>query len=131
MTCDSGGDFGQMHGVYLGDDCELEPLGHLCDAVTSRPYHEFASYLFGRPHCEGSLMALSAFGIPDHPEARLVAELIPALCHVPGPEGPEILERALPGLGAVGNTDPLRCAHLAAGLQAAFVSIVDRTASGW
>jgi carbamoyltransferase len=122
LTCDSGGDLGQMHGAYLGDDCVLEPLGYLCDAMTSRPYHELASYLFGRPHCEGSLMALSAFGSADHREARRVAELVPALCHVRGPEGPEILERAFPGLGGVGATDPLRCAHLAAGLQATFVS---------
>ena len=122
LSCDSGGDFGQMHGAYLGDDCELAPLGHLCDAITSRPYHELASYLFGRPHCEGSLMALSAFGSTDHREARRIAELLPALCHVRGPEGPEILERAFPGLGGVASTDPLRCAHLAAGMQATFAS---------
>jgi carbamoyltransferase len=122
LTCDSGGDFGQMHGVYVGDGFSVEPVGHLCDAITSRPYHELASYLFGRPHCEGSLMALSAFGSVEHPEAQRITDLLPALCHVRGPEGPEILEHALPGLRGVGATDPLRCAHLATGMQTAFVS---------
>ena len=79
-------------------------------------------------------MALSAFGIPDHPEARLVAELIPALCHVRGSEDPRdrrSWSAHYPGWAPLATPIRFDVRIWLRGCRLRSSPIVDRTASGW
>lgn len=99
VTCDGGGDFGERMAVYLGYGIELEKAAVTTEGfISAKPYDLCSTYLYGRPRCEGRMMALAAYGEPQDAIIGWLSEMAATLSTTTYATGHDVLKRRFPDI---------------------------------
>jgi len=122
-SCDGGGDLGERVVYFIGDNLTIQRLlVNIDDHISTKPYGQFASYLYGEPFSEGKLMGLAglSFKVSDV-MLKLVSEVFPRLKNVDFVYGQTLLKNIFKSEQNLAKKDPLSCASLASAIQSEFV----------
>ncbi|MDN5202396.1 carbamoyltransferase C-terminal domain-containing protein [Fulvivirgaceae bacterium BMA10] len=96
-SCDGGGDQGERVVYFKGNDLQIERIEFNTEYhISTKPYGQFAAFIYGRGFCEGRLMALASYGKRNVELFTRVSNLFHQLKEVTFKEGQETIKEAFP-----------------------------------
>lgn len=123
VSCDGGGDLGERLVYFIGDDLKISRIDfNIKNHISTKPYGQFSTFLYGDSFSEGKLMGLSGFC--KKVEKKLlqkVSGIFPLLKDADFVAGQKILIDNFPMYKGLARDNPRRCSRLALCVQKEFV----------
>lgn len=118
---DGGGDFRVKNRAYRLEDGELNELDwESHNAMTATFYQHCANYIYGKFHCEGSFMALAAYGEPRTKFVKTLDSLASRLSYSKTSLAIRLLQNTFGQIHIAGSTTFQMAADFASSVQKVF-----------
>jgi len=119
---DGGGDFRIKNmGYRLKNRLIEEPILISPQAMTGTFYQHCSRFIYGTYNCEGSFMALSAYGEPVAYQVKKLNSMIEALSNSKTPDAVSFLHKHFGNLSLKGKQEFYKAADFAASVQYVFI----------